>query len=112
MAKAKTDEFDRVDMAEIVAEMLRDAGITKKQVMAVYRATSKAMAQGLADKKRIEIFEWLVADMKFTPGRPYNITTPAGTPIQGTSAGFFKISIRPHRRLRVNTQVIVGEKVK
>lgn len=108
MAK-EVKEYDRSDMAAIVAKKL---GMTKTEVLAVYKATGEEMPAALAQHNRIEIFGWHVATLKKIPGRPYKITTPSGTVVEGESAGYLKLEMKAHRPLKTKIQIATGEKVK
>lgn len=100
----KIKEYDRSDMAAIVSEKL---GMTRAQVLAVYKATGEEMPAALAEHKRIEIFGWLVGTLKEVPGKPYNIQGK-----QGVSEGYLKVALKPHRPFRVKLQIATGQKVK
>lgn len=107
MAK-EVKEYDRSDMAAIVAEKL---GMKRTEVLAVYKATGEEMPAALAEHKRIEIFGWLVATLKEVVGKPYKMNV-GGVEREGISEGYLKVSLKPHRPFRVKIQVATGQKVK
>ena len=97
-------------MAGIVAEKL---GLTKKQVLEVYKATGEALPAALAEHKRVEIHGWLVGALTEVPGKAYKIKNPqTGDTMEGVSSGFLRLRMKPHRPICTKIQILTGQSVK
>ena len=101
------DEFDRSDLAAVVAEKL---GLTQKQVMAVYKATGDAIPQAIAEHGRVELHGLFVARLVRKKGRNFNVTGPDGTTNKGASPDFDKMEIKTHHGMKAKVAKITGRK--